>query len=219
MVALRVMGDVSVIKAFDGDQVVRLTGLTQSQLRYWDSTGFFPPDYGSARRVPIGRIYSFQNVLGLRTLSILRRQYKIPLQQLRKVAVELHKHRNAPWSQLTLYVLGESVYFKEPTTGKVREALSGQYTALPLKTIAEDLAAAADNLRNRPDTQIGRIERHRYVVHNAWVVAGTRVPAATIRRFHDAGYSSAAIIREYPNLTGQDVAAALGHEVKAARRA
>ncbi|MDE2230297.1 MAG: MerR family transcriptional regulator [Alphaproteobacteria bacterium] len=213
------MADASVIRAFDGEQVVRLTGLSQSQLRYWDDTGFFRPEYGTAHRTPIGRIYSFQNVLGLRTLSVLRKEYQVPLQQLRKVAVELYKHRNEPWSQLTLYVLGKSVYFKEPETGKVREALSGQYTALALKTIAEDLATAANNLRNRTESQIGRIERHRYIVHNAWAMAGSRVPVATIKRFHEAGYSSAAIVREFPVLTKQDVEAAIQYEVKRVKRA
>jgi len=213
------MSDISVIRAFDGEQVVRLTGLTQSQLRYWDDTGFFSPDYGSARKTPIGRIYSFRNVVGLRTLSILRGKYKIPLQRLRKVAVELHRHRNSPWSELTLYVEGKAVHFKEPSTGKVRDALSGQYTALPMKTIAEDVATAANNLRNRTEEQIGRIARHRFIVHNAWAVAGTRIPVATIQRFHKAGYSSGAIIREFPILTEQDVKAALKYEVKKAKRA
>ncbi|HZL60080.1 MAG TPA: DUF433 domain-containing protein [Stellaceae bacterium] len=213
------MSDISVIRAFDADHVVRLTGLTHGQLRYWDKTGFFNPEYGSMQRTPVGRIYSFQNVVGLRTLSILRGDYRIPLQRLRKVAVELYKHRNAPWSELTLHVLGTSVYFKEPETGKVREALSGQYAALPLKTIMEDVAEAANKLRQRTPAQIGRIEKHRFIIHNAWAVAGTRIPVRAIQRFHEAGYSPANIIREYPTLTEQDVKAALQHEVKKAKRA
>jgi uncharacterized protein (DUF433 family) len=50
------------------------------------------------------------------------------------------------------------------------------------------------------------------VSHNAWVVAGTRIPVAAIRRFKDAGYSVDQIIQEYPDLTPQDVEAALAHQ-------
>lgn len=65
------------VRAFSAEHVVKLTGLSQSQLRYWDRTGFFQPEYASEnRRSPFSRVYSFQNVAGLRTLGILRRQYK-----------------------------------------------------------------------------------------------------------------------------------------------
>ena len=52
---------------------------------------------------------------------------------------------------------------------------------------------------------IGRIAQHRYVSHNAPVVAGTRIPTAAIRRFKEAGYSVGQIIKEYPDLTDHDM--------------
>ena len=208
-----------IVRAFSADHVVKLTGLTTTQLRYWDKTGFFRPEYSEGARFPYGRVYSFQNVLGLRTLGILRKTYGIPLQQLRKVAQELSKHRNAPWSELSLYVFERNVYFKEPASGQIRNVLSGQYALIELRTIAHDLANEAAKLKDRTSDQIGRIERHRFIVHNAWVVAGTRIPTKAIKRFHDAGYSAARIIREYPSLTENDVSAALQHEVKQAKRA
>jgi DNA-binding transcriptional MerR regulator len=212
-------GTAEIVRAFSGDHVVRLTGLTTTQLRYWDKTGFFRPEYSEGARAPYGRVYSFQNVLGLRTLGILRKTYEIPLQQLRKVAQELSKHRNAPWSELALYVFERNVYFKEPTSGQVRSALSGQYALIELRTIAHDLANEAAKLKERSSDQIGRIERHRFIVHNAWAVAGTRIPTKTIKRFHDAGYSTEKIIREYPSLTEADIKAAVNHEVRQAKRA
>jgi uncharacterized protein (DUF433 family) len=71
---------------------------------------------------------------------------------------------------------------------------------------------AAERLRERRDDQIGTVVRNRYVVHNAWVVAGTRIPTQGIWNFHQAGYDSAAIIREYPRLTPADVQAAIEFE-------
>jgi uncharacterized protein (DUF433 family) len=41
------------------------------------------------------------------------------------------------------------------------------------------------------------------------VLAGTRVPVATIRRLHRAGWSAARIIDNYPGLTAKDIAVAV----------
>ena len=35
----------NVIAAFSEEHVSRLTGLSKTQLRYWDQTGFFTPSY------------------------------------------------------------------------------------------------------------------------------------------------------------------------------
>ena len=204
----------NVIHAFTADQVKELTGLSNHQLRYWDNTGFFSPKLAhEIRRAPFSRIYSFRDVVGLRVISILRKSHQIPLQTLRKVAKELKKHDSAPWSGLKLYVVGKEVHFREPRTGQMREALSGQYVEkILLQNIIDDVKEASRKLMQRKPEQIGRVERHRFVAHNAWTLAGTRVPTKAIREFHDAGYSIKQIIAEYPNLTVRDIEAALEHE-------
>jgi uncharacterized protein (DUF433 family) len=208
------------IRAFSANHVVRLTGLSHSQLRYWDDTGFFSPRYAfENRRSPFSRVYSFQDVVGLRTLSLLRKVHKIPLQQLRKVARKLSQYRERPWSELVLYVLTREVYFREPETERVRGVLDGQYSLVHLESIIQDLTSEANKLKQRSRDQIGHVERHRFVVHNAWVVAGTRIPTKAIWRFHQAGYSPDKIIREYPPLTREDIRAALQHEEKLAAQA
>lgn len=210
----------TVIRAFSANHVVRLTGLSHTQLRYWDDTGFFRPRYAfENRRSPFSRVYSFQDVVGLKTVSHLRKVHKIPLQQLRKVARKLTSYRDRPWSDLILYVLGKDVYFREPETERVRGVLSGQYTLVHLESIIHDLTSEAMKLKRRSPEQLGRLERHRFVVHNAWVVAGTRIPTRAIWRFHAAGYSTDKIIEEYPPLTRADVMAALKHEEKLAAHA
>lgn len=209
-----------VIRAFSANHVVRLTGLSHKQLRYWDETEFFKPRYATDnRRSPFSRVYSFQDVVGLRTLSVLRKLYKIPLQQLRRVARQLSQYHAAPWSELVLYVKGREVYFREPETERVRGVLSRQYSLLRLRSIINDVASEAQRLKRRTADHFGRIERNRYVVHNAWVIAGTRIPTKAIRRFDQAGYATEAIIREYPLLTTRDIEAALRHEERLAKRA
>ncbi len=63
------------------------------------------------------------------------------------------------------------------------------------------------------------MEWHRYVVHNAAVLAGTRVPTAAVWNLANAGSDTDAIIREYPRLRAEDVEAALTYESKRHARA
>jgi uncharacterized protein (DUF433 family) len=80
----------------------------------------------------------------------------------------------------------------------------------------EELARQVDDLsskmRTRTRSQVGRIQRNRYVVHNKPVLAGTRIPTEAIWNFHQAGYDMRGIIREYPRLTPKDVTSALAYE-------
>ena len=211
----------SVIRAFSAEHVIRLTGLSKRQLSYWDETEFFRPRYAfENRRTPYSRIYSFKDVVGLRAISILRKEFNIPLQTLRSVAEELVRYTDTPWSDLTLYVFGKEVQFREPETGQVRGVLNKQYVAnIPLRTIIEDIAEKSNKLRERSADQFGRIVRNRFIAHNAWVLAGTRIPVGTVRRFSEAGYGPGQIIREYPSLTEKDIQAALRHKGKLAKTA
>ena len=203
----------NLISAFTEEQVERLTGLTKGQLRYWARTGFFSPHLVDERRRAYGRIYSFRDVVGLKTLGILRNEKKVPLQHLREVAKKLSHLKDDLWTKTVLYVLRRRVVIHEERTGRLQDPVTGQYVnGLALQKVMSDVTKDAERLRRRPSDRVGKIERNRLVAHNAFVVAGTRVPTAAIKRFHDAGYSTAGIIREYPDLTESDIAAALAHE-------
>jgi uncharacterized protein (DUF433 family) len=201
-----------IVSAFTADQVVRLTGLSVEQLAYWDRTGFFKPQYAlDERKSPYSRIYSFKDVVGLRTLSVLKKQYRVSLPHLRQVAKKLSTYSKAPWAEITLRVLKRKVQFDEPETGKTRGVVDGQYALLPLVSVMDDVRREAELLKQRDPSKIGRIEKHRYVSHNSPVIAGTRIPVATILRFVEAGYSHSEIIKEYPSLTDADIDAAIRH--------
>ena len=205
-----------VLSAFSADHVVQLTRLSRGQLRYWDSTGFFRPQHASAdRRSPYGRVYSFRDVVGLRTIATLRKEHKISLQHLRQVASALRELGDHLWSEQKLYVLNREVYFKEPDTGLIRSAVSGQYSVIPLVDIVADVADEAERLKTRRPGQIGHISRNRYVAHNKWIVDGTRIPVDAILRLREDGYSRDQILREYPSLTTEDIAAVLADEKEA----
>lgn len=207
-----IVRDGNVIAAFGAEHVSKLTGLSKWQLADWDRAGFFQPEHASPnRREPFSRVYSFQDVVGLKTLAILRKREKVPMWHLHEVAAELEKLVSRPWSEVTLYVLKRRVQFKEPATGQIRGVKDGQYVLLPLESVAQELRQAADRLRERPSATVGKIERHRNVAHNEWVVSGTRIPVRAIREFASAGYSVDQIIKEYPTLKAADVRAALKH--------
>lgn len=220
----------SVVRAFSASHVCRLTGLSLLQLSYWDDTEFFSPYYASENtRSPFNRIYSFEDVVGLRVIAILRNEREIPLQKLRKIAQQLKEHHPRPWSGLVLYVRDKTVYFNEPDTHQLRKVGHGRYVykvghrqlvyTIALDSLIADMESKADALRRRREDQIGKLERHRNVVHNAWVIAGTRIPTKTVWRYHQAGYDAPSIIRDYPLLTPADISSAISHEQRLARKA
>lgn len=206
----------NIIAAFSEDHVERLTGLSKRQLRYWDRTGFFAPSHADEdRRSVFSRIYSFKDIVGLRTLAKLRNEHEVPLQHLRQVAEALSHLADDLWTTTTLYVLNKRVLLDEDGEGRLREAVSGQYVmSIPLQLIISDTKKDIEELKRRPAEDFGRIVRSKHVNRNAWVVAGTRIPTAAIRQFHEAGYSTEQIIKEYPDLTEEDIKSALAHEEK-----
>src|SRR6266404_2158737 len=103
------------ILAFSTDQVRSLTRLSVRQLRYWDTTGFFSPEYAPGYSYGVfSRVYSFRDVVGLYTIGLLRKRYKFPLQKLRQVGAYLHDHHETPWASLALYVVGQDIVFRDP---------------------------------------------------------------------------------------------------------
>lgn len=203
------------LAAFTAEHVCRLTGLSARQLRYWDKTEFFRPTFlEEFRRRPFGRIYSFRDVVGLRTIAILRSAHHIPLQELRRVGAWLKARHEAPWSSLRFALQGRRVLFFDPAEGVAVEPRGAGREVIPiaLEPIANEMQRAAAKLRERRRDQIGQVSRNRYVVQNAWVVAGTRIPTSAIWNYHEAGYSARAILREYPRLKAAEVNAAIAFE-------
>jgi DNA-binding transcriptional MerR regulator len=207
-----------VIQAFSEEHVARLTGLSKHQLRHWDRTGFFAPSLATVdKNENFGRVYSFRDLVSLRVLGALRKQFNVSLQHLRQVAQCLKHLGDVKWTQTVLYVVNKKVVFVDPDTQKPREVVSGQYVIpIVLQAVISDTKQAIEQFRRRPGEKIGQIERHRQIAQNAAVVAGTRITTAAIKRFRDAGYTIAQIIEQYPDLTVRDIEAVLAYEEKGA---
>ncbi len=203
--------------AFTTPQTVRLTGLSARTLRYWEQTGVFRATFVDERPLrPYRRIYTFADIVGLRTLYQLRRVHRVDLQQLREVGEYLRMHDDKPWTSIRFGVEGKSVIFLDPVSGKpISGKPLGQQTLLfevePIARAAEEDAA---EMRKRDAADIGRVTRHRNVMSNAWVLAGTRIPTAAIWSFHEDGHDAKRILQAYPDLTEADIFAAIEHEGK-----
>lgn len=203
----------SLVAAFSEEQVERMTSLTKGRLRYWAKTDFFKPSFVEEdARLAYSRFYSFKDVVALRTLEMLRVQNGVPLQHLRKVAAKLAHLKDDLWTKTTLFVVNKEVSFVNPETGRPEGVLSGQYLlGIPLKQVIEDTNADIVTFSKRRKETLGHLSRNRSIARNAWVVAGTRIPVASIKRLYEDGYSVRQIIGEYPDLTPEDVTAAIQH--------
>lgn len=207
--------ETSVISGFTEAQAARLTGVSLRQLRYWADDGFFAPSLATPD-LPHLRLYSFRDLVSLKVLNQLRNKEKIPLQELRRTKRRLSELGERLWGETTLYVFGKRVVFHNPATGRLEEAATGQgVLKIPLKVVTGDIQKAVDAMRQRRPEAIGKIERTRGVVQYKPVIAGTRIPVASIRAFAEAGYSHEAIREQYPSLTIGDIKAALDYEAAA----
>jgi len=208
------------ILAFTGQQVSRLTGLSPRVLRYWEQTGVYRASYVDDRpRVPFRRIYSFRDVVSLRTLALLRRRYRVKLHDLRRTGAYLrdtYPDRPDPWSELCFGVLNGRVVFRDPDRGAWLTAAPAGQAVLPIdvEAIARETEQDAARFTERRPEDVGTVVRHRYVLGNAWRLAGTRIPTSTVWHFHEDGADTVAIRRAYPDLTDEDVAAAIAHEAR-----
>ena len=204
----------NVVAAFSEEQVERVTGLSKRRLRYWAKTGFFSPSFVEDNpRLPNSRFYSFKDMVALRTLERLRVRNDVPLQHLRKVAEKLSHLKNDLWTATTLFVFDRRVILANPETGRPEEVVSGQLLfKFPLRDIIDETRKNILELRRRSPEAIGKLRKHRSIVRNSWSVSGTRIAVGSIRRLHEDGYSVDRIIAEYPDLTPEDIDAALNHD-------
>jgi len=201
----------NVVGAFSEEQAEQLSGVSLYQLRRWDKEGLLSPSLMRLKNTPYGRVYSFRDIVQLRVLNDLRNRKKIPHRHLREVSEKLAHLGEERWIATTLYVLGKRVVYDDPRTSLRQEVVSGQRVfTIPLRVVVSNARRAVRELSRREE-KAGKIERGRFVSQNEPVIAGTRVFVATVGDYIRAGFSPAAIIREFPDLTEADIGAAAAY--------
>jgi uncharacterized protein (DUF433 family) len=202
----------TLFRAFTLEQAATVAQVSERRARYWASRGVLVPHllYDRAR-APHRYLYDFTDVVGLRTLGLLRDEYGLSLQQLRKAYDFLRQHADRPWSELRFWVRGNELLFTDPGTHQVVSAMRPGQAAIPIEIepVAQSVRDAAKALSRRSPGDIGKTEQHRNIQANQLVVKGTRVPVASILELDEDGYPPDAIVRVLPSLTPADVHAIL----------
>ena len=200
--------------AFTADIVSRLTGLSIRQLHYWDRQGFFSPSFAdSNRRRPHSRVYSFDDVVGLRTVARLRYE-GVSFPQLWEVHRFFKSTDNKDWAGRRFWVVGDRVYFTHEDAVIAARPMGQRVdpAILDLGPIMTDTREAVQALSQRSRDQVGQVTRDRLIMNGAPILSGTRIPTATVDWFRQNGYNDDEILREFPRLKREDIRAAVEHE-------
>jgi uncharacterized protein (DUF433 family) len=204
--------DMSVVKAFTREQAARIASVSERRLSYWARHGVLVPSIAyNVSDYPHRFVYSFTDVVGLRTLGLLRDLYGLSLQQLRKVHPYLLERADQPWSSLRFWVRGDELYFDDPVSGQVVSSSREGQAAIPveMEPVAMQVETEARALARRSRADIGHTERRRNIQGNRLLVKGTRVPVESVVSLWADGYSPERIVEAYPSLTLNDVYAVL----------
>jgi uncharacterized protein (DUF433 family) len=127
------------------------------------------------------------------------------LQEIRRLVAYLRgEGLQRPLRELRWATEGGRLYFqsvdgswyesRRPTQGVIADVLD-----------LEDIRAQLSAATARPAGARGRTERRTGVLGGQEVVAGTRIPVATVERWIARGHSDGRILEAYPDLDEQDV--------------
>ena len=130
---------------FTAKQVVALTGVPYKRLDSWANLGFLIPSIAEADGTGSRRLYSFQDLVTLRTAKILR-DTGISLQGLRKVVQFLRDTHGMeqPLAQTRLIVAGDDVLMVQ-TDGDLMSVL--RYPGQHVLRVIVDLGRLVHALR------------------------------------------------------------------------
>jgi uncharacterized protein (DUF433 family) len=187
------------------DRAAEVAGLTQRQVDYWASTGLVQPtvDRRLSPQRPV-RLYGYVDLMSLMVAAELRRR-GVSLQNVRRIVGHLRdRGYPRPLTQIVFATIGTNVYFQlEDGTweGGAQPTQIVMHEVLDLEPLRARLGLAT----RRDDDAIGHIERRRGAMGSKPLVAGTRVPVATVERYLQRGASTDEVIRAFPLLTPRDV--------------
>lgn len=200
------MADLALL-ALTRDRAAALTGLSRRQLDYWDQTGLIRPTV--AERVTPGRVvrlYEYQELMSLLVVSELRRR-GVALQVIRRIVAHLRERGySQPLTQLRYATDDSTVYFQHDD-GSWESNLRADQVVLTEVVDLAPLAARLQAAGDRDPSTYGQFDRRRGALGSKPVIAGTRIPVETVRRYLDHGASVRDVLDAYPSLVPEDVEA------------
>jgi uncharacterized protein (DUF433 family)/DNA-binding transcriptional MerR regulator len=193
--------------AFPADAAARLAGISRRRLDYWTEHGIVEPSVVtrvSAQRTV--RLYAFNDLMALLVASALRQH--VSLQHIRAVVDHLREREyGRPLNQLKFAVVSGEIYFQH-ADGTWEGGHHPDQIVLHQVIDLRPLRARILGATMRPVALAGRVASQRGRLGSKPVFAGTRIPVATVRGYLDNGFTPAQVLKAYPALTLEDVAAA-----------
>ena len=143
--------------------VKQLAELTPRQIRYWDTSGLVRPSVGRARGRGSRRLYSFEDLVELRTISRLRKA-GISLQKVRHVVKEI-REVDRPLTRLRFLTDGATVFVGSDDPKRWKDVINGSQVVwlVPLDEVWRDTEAAVRRI-GEPTTGTVRVRSTRYEV-------------------------------------------------------
>jgi uncharacterized protein (DUF433 family)/DNA-binding transcriptional MerR regulator len=185
-------------RSYGIEHATKVGGISHRQALTWAKNGILVPSrvYVTDYR-PYTLLYSFDDLVALRVISILREQYGLSLQAARAASDAIRATPKTDWNDQPLWVLDKRVHISDPLdTSAIR---------LDLAAISAGVRKDADKFWQRDPVNYGKIEYRRDVYGGTLVVKGTRISVATVANLIAAGWDADRIRRSYPTLQPEDI--------------
>ena len=119
---------------FNTKTVSRIIGVTARQLGYWDQTGLVKPSIAQAEGQGTRRLYSFLDIVQIRTAKALRDQ-GVSLQKIRECVAFLRKQKKEiehPLAELKLLTDGQSIFVLTANKDVIMDTLNAGQLVLSI---------------------------------------------------------------------------------------
>lgn len=195
--------DTDSVIVFTEAKVRALAGISQRQLRYWARDLARPAVDQQLSAHRDVRLYDYDGVLTVMVLAELKQRGK-SLRYLWQVT-RLIGEEGLRFPELVFATSGSRVHFQRPT-GEWQDAERNQAIDAEFVPLSP-LRAKVERSMQRDPASVGKTERRRGTMGSKVLVAGTRVPVATVRRYLDRGIPVAEVLEAFPVLDREDVEA------------
>lgn len=189
--------------ALTAAQVLRMGLVTRSQLDWWHKTELVDSDNHEPGRL---RFYSLAQAVELGVVGTLRAR-GVSLQEIRKMVNHLRREgHQRPLREITWATESGRLYFQLPDGSWFESRRPSQAVIHKVLRLEEIEQRVKVSLR-RPEEASGQTEKRRGALKSKTLVAGTRIPVASVRKWLDSGATEERVLRAYPALTRKDLAA------------
>lgn len=192
--------------AFTRGRAASMAGFTERQVDYWMRNGLLRPAIDERLTSRPIRLYDYQDLMSLLVIAELTKR-GISVRHVRRIVEHLRTNGySRPLTQLRFAVLNGTLYIQHPDSSWEGGGKIGQLV-VPQVLDLQPLRARLRDARARPAETLGHTERRRGTMGYKDLVAGTRIPVSTVRRYLEHGSSVGELLEAFPALDVADIEA------------